>query len=65
MDSNKMNCRDCGGEMNHHAEKIDYTAALDAPERLDPVLGGLVKEVHTCPQCGRTELRTGEPPTNR
>lgn len=63
-DSNKMICQDCGAEMNHHAEKIDYTAALDAPEKIDPVLGGLVEEVHTCPQCGRTELRRLDlPPT--
>ncbi len=58
--SNKMICQNCSAEMNHHAEKIDETDALDALEGIDPVLGGLVKEVHTCPQCGTTELRTAD-----
>jgi hypothetical protein len=40
--------------MNHHAEKVDYSAADDAA---DPVFGGTVHEVHTCPECGGVELR--------
>ena len=40
--------------MNCHAEKIDYTATLAEPESVDPDLGGVVKEAHTCPECGQT-----------
>ena len=55
-EANKMICPDCGAEMNHHATKIDY--GIDDAALVDPVFGGLLKEAHTCPQCGRTELRT-------
>jgi ribosomal protein S27AE len=53
---NKMICPDCGAEMNHHANKLDYSSALDEPEAMD-ALGGVVQEVHTCPECGQTMLR--------
>lgn len=43
--------------MNRHAEKVDYTAALNEPDKVDPHLGGIIEEVHTCPQCGKTEVR--------
>ena len=49
MSKAKMICPDCGAEMNHHAMKIDYRS--EGPE---------VQEVHTCPECGRTELRRAE-----
>lgn len=52
--ANKMICPDCGAEMNHHAMKIDYG---DDSATVDPVFGAVLKEVHTCAQCGRTELR--------
>ena len=53
----KMLCPDCGVEMNHHATKIDYTAALDEEESFDTDLGGVLEEAHTCPSCGQTHLR--------
>lgn len=53
----KMVCPDCGVEMNHHAEKIDYNAASDDPAASDPDLGGVLEEAHTCPECGKTALR--------
>jgi len=53
----KMKCPDCGVDMNHHAEKIDYTAMLAEPDSIDPDLGGIVEEVHTCPECRKTETR--------
>lgn len=56
--ANKLICPDCGTEMNHHAVKIDY--GIDDPSILDPVFGGVLKEAHTCGQCGRTELKTPE-----
>lgn len=55
----KMTCRDCGIEMNHHADKIDYSAALEESRDVDPAFGGHVEEAHTCPACGRTELLSG------
>lgn len=56
-----MECQDCGVRMNHHADKIDYNAGLDDPEALDPLLGGVLEEAHTCPVCGRTELKRAAP----
>ena len=56
----KMVCPDCGVEMNCHAEKVDYGAALDGAAEVDPVLGGVVEEFHTCPKCGATHARPAE-----
>ena len=55
MSKPKMTCPDCGAEMNHHAMKIDY--GLDDPALIDEAFGGVVKEAHTCPECGRVEMR--------
>ncbi len=54
---NAIMCLQCGIEMNYHAEKIDYMAALDDPTAIDPDLGGVVEEIHTCPGCGNIETR--------
>ena len=53
--TNKMICPECGAEMNHHATKVDYNADDNGP--VDSVFDGVLNEVHTCPHCGRTELR--------
>ena len=53
----KMVCPTCGVEMNLHAEKIDYTAALGEDIAEDEDLGGILEEIHTCPKCGETEAR--------
>jgi ribosomal protein S27AE len=53
----KMICSSCGVEMNYHADKLDYNAALTEPNKIDPELGGILDEVHTCPKCGRTDVR--------
>jgi predicted RNA-binding Zn-ribbon protein involved in translation (DUF1610 family) len=50
-----MTCPDCGAEMNQHAVRIDY--GTDDPRLFDAVFGGALKEAHTCPECGRTEMR--------
>jgi len=52
---NKLICPKCGAEMNHHAMKIDYN--VDDTSLIDPALGGVVDEVHTCPNCGHISLR--------
>ena len=52
-----LKCPDCGAEMNHHADKLDYGAAADeSPETGE----GVVIEAHTCPACGRTATRAAE-----
>jgi ribosomal protein S27AE len=56
----KMICPDCGIEMNHHAMKIDYANILDEVSVADPVFGGVLQEVHSCANCGRTELRKAQ-----
>jgi predicted RNA-binding Zn-ribbon protein involved in translation (DUF1610 family) len=58
MSKTKMICPDCGVEMNYHAEKIDYSA--QDPKKIDPDFGGIVEEAHTCPVCGKTEMRTAD-----
>jgi predicted RNA-binding Zn-ribbon protein involved in translation (DUF1610 family) len=49
-----MICPKCGAVMNHHAMKIDYSGGLPGD---DPAFDGSLQEVHTCPNCGDTELR--------
>ena len=58
MSNRRMICPKCGAELNQHATKIDYD--VDDPALIDPVFDGAIKEVHTCPKCGRTELRAAE-----
>jgi ribosomal protein S27AE len=60
MKSEKMICPDCGAEMNHHANKLDYSSAPDEGEAMNMGLGGVVQEAHTCPECGQTALRPAE-----
>lgn len=57
MPAEKMICPKCATHMNHHANKLDYTTALT---ELDPNLGGILQEVHTCPnpKCKNVEVRT-------
>ena len=53
----KMTCPECGGEMNHHAEKLDLTALAAEPQAADRDLNGILEEVHTCPQCATVATR--------
>jgi predicted RNA-binding Zn-ribbon protein involved in translation (DUF1610 family) len=53
----KMRCPKCGADMNHHANKIDYSVGHDDPRSIDPVFNGVLQEVHQCPSCGNVELR--------
>jgi ribosomal protein S27AE len=51
-----MTCPRCGTEMNHHADKL--VERVDEPDEWnDPLLGGILNEVHTCPACGNVEFR--------
>jgi ribosomal protein S27AE len=55
-----MICPRCGTKMNHHADKIDYVAAQSTDEPIDTELGGVLKEIHTCPKCGNIETQIAE-----
>ncbi len=57
MPNKKMICPDCGVEMNHHAEKINYGAAMEGSAAVDRDFGGVLEEVYACPRCGRTGVR--------
>jgi ribosomal protein S27AE len=46
-----MICPRCGHEMNHHAEKLIHPTGSDDGSP-DPVLGGIVEDMHACPACG-------------
>ena len=50
-----MKCPDCGVEMNHHAEKLDFSTASSDPDAMDKAFGGALEEFHTCPECGKTD----------
>ncbi len=53
----KIICPECGVELNHHAEKlVDPTNAEEA-RLVDPALGGIIEEEHTCPECGKGASR--------
>jgi predicted RNA-binding Zn-ribbon protein involved in translation (DUF1610 family) len=51
----RLRCPECGVEMNHHADKVDYTSGST-----DPVWHGVLQQVHQCPDCGNIELRRAE-----
>ncbi|HEU4388858.1 MAG TPA: hypothetical protein VFV34_13735 [Blastocatellia bacterium] len=53
--TNPMKCPDCGIDMNHHADKIDYSTA-DAQNHHTGT-GGVIQQVHTCPGCRETVMR--------
>lgn len=51
----RKKCPVCGKEMNRHADKVfDPTDEKDL-EFFDDVLGGILHEIHCCPNCGFTE----------
>jgi hypothetical protein len=51
-----MNCPVCGTAMNHHADKLEHTES----GAVSRDLGGVVKEVHTCPRWGNVETRVAD-----
>jgi hypothetical protein len=48
--SGRLVCPRCGGEMNRHAEKLDY-GADPSSSSFDLVFGAALMEFHTCPGC--------------
>ena len=53
----KMRCKECDVDLNHHAEKLIYPTCPEEAAKVDPALGGIVEEIHTCPECGKSESR--------
>ena len=53
----KMTCTTCGVELNHHADKLVDPVTPEENAQMDPELGGLIEESHTCPGCGKAESR--------
>jgi ribosomal protein S27AE len=61
MANSKMICAKCGGEMNHHADKLIYsTETSPAGMSANTYFGGIVEETHGCPGCGAVESRRAE-----
>ena len=56
-----MICPTCGIEMNQHAEKLVYPSGPHEASSVDPVLGGMIEELYTCPRCGSGASRRAEP----
>lgn len=52
-----MICAKCGATMNHHGDKILDPRTRDEALVLDPLLGGVVQEMHSCPGCGANATR--------
>lgn len=57
MANSKLICSKCGGEMNHHADKLVYPANPDDSHQTSRELGGVIEETHACPGCGAVESR--------
>jgi ribosomal protein S27AE len=55
MAATKMKCPSCGREMNHHADKLAYSAPGEPG--YDPLLGGSVEQRHQCGHCGASASR--------
>lgn len=54
-----MTCPQCGVKLVHHAEKLVEPRDAKEAAAMDPRLGGVIEEVHTCPECGKEHSRRG------
>lgn len=52
-----MICPECGATMNHHGEKLVEPRNAEEARLVDARLGGVVQEIHACPECGRAASR--------
>ncbi len=48
-----MRCLHDGAKLNHHATMIRDPLDREEADNMDPVVGGVLIEVHACPICGR------------
>lgn len=53
-----MLCPECGVTMNHHADKLVLPTSVEQAGAMDPELGGILLEAHSCPECGTGAART-------
>lgn len=53
----KILCPKCGAQMNHHANKLNYTTALSELEAVGSDYRGILDAVHTCPNCRNVAVR--------
>jgi ribosomal protein S27AE len=56
MPGRPMTCPKCGATMNRHGEKLVYTGVTGGAGE-DPLLGGVMQEMHACPHCGHVASR--------
>ena len=56
-ETKKMICKDCGDEMNHHADKLVDPVTPTEAARMDAAFGGIIEEMHYCAQCGTGDSR--------
>jgi ribosomal protein S27AE len=56
MAQRPMICPKCGATMNHHGDKLVYTGETRGPG-VDRLLGGVMEEMHACPNCGYVTSR--------
>jgi len=56
----RMICAYCGAEMNQHAEKLIEPRTAEEARKVDPELGVLIEEFHSCPNCGKGAQRSGQ-----
>jgi len=54
----KLRCADCNLDRNFHGEKLRDPRTAAEAQLIDPDLGGVVTEFHTCPGCGSVVERT-------
>ena len=55
-----MICPKCGGEMNHHADKLVDPTTPEQARKVNPAMNGMIEEMHCCPGCGAVESRMGD-----
>jgi ribosomal protein S27AE len=55
-----MNCPKCGAVMNHHADKLIDPQNAEDVDRVDPIVGGVIEQIHGCPNCGNVASRREE-----
>jgi len=53
----QMMCPRCGAQMNHHAEKVEFSSVRDGLTATDRTLDGILQNVYACPNCGGIEMR--------
>jgi ribosomal protein S27AE len=60
MAKQKIICPKCGGEMNHHADKLVNPVTAEEAKKINVALGGIIEETHYCPGCGAAESHRTE-----